>query len=88
MDDCKSVKNHPLEACGDNCVYFDKTPDFEVQNHGSIFILTPCTEAADQWVNDHIPEDAPMWGPNGIAVEHRYIADIVAGIQNDGLTVI
>ena len=60
--------------------------DFCVQNHGSIFLLIPNTEAAKEWINAHIPEDAPTIGPN-IAVEHRYIGDIVDGIVKDGLTV-
>jgi hypothetical protein len=63
-------------------------PDFVVQNHGSIFILHAYSEAAREWVSEHIPEDALTWGRNGTVVEHRYIADIVDGIRNDGLTVI
>jgi hypothetical protein len=33
------------------------TPDFLVQNHGSIFLLQPLTPAANSWVNEHLPED-------------------------------
>lgn len=62
-------------------------PDFTVQNHGSLFILYAHSNDATQWVADHIPDDAMLWGPNGIVVEHRYISDIVDGIQNDGLEV-
>jgi hypothetical protein len=36
-------------------------------------------------VAEHIPADAQTLG-KGIAVEHRYIADIVKGIAEDGLT--
>jgi len=61
--------------------------DFIVQNHGSIFILQALTAAAQEWVADHIPDDAQTWGANGIVVEHRYISDIVDGIQGDGLSV-
>lgn len=61
--------------------------DFRVQNEGTIFILYADTDAAKQWVADHIPEDAQTWGRNGIVVEHRYIGDIVAGIEGDGLSV-
>ena len=60
--------------------------DFYVENHGSVFLLRPVTPAADSWVNEHIPEDAQYFG-NAVVVEHRYIADIVQGIQNDGLAV-
>lgn len=60
--------------------------DFKVENHGSIFLLQPLSEAAQAWCAEHLPEDAQMMG-SAYAVEHRYIADIVAGIQNDGLEV-
>jgi hypothetical protein len=64
------------------------TPDFELQNHGSIFLLIPQTPSARVWIDDHIGKD------NGyqphypiVVIEHRYIADIVTGIQDDGLAV-
>jgi hypothetical protein len=62
-------------------------PDFHVRNEGSIFILSANTEAARGWVEDHIPEDAQRRGRFGVVVEHRFIADIVAGAQADGLSV-
>lgn len=60
--------------------------DFTVQNHGSIFILTPHTPEAEAWVEEHIPDDAQLWG-NGIVVEHRFIDNIVEGARADGLEV-
>lgn len=61
--------------------------DLTVDNHGSIFILTPVSDAGREWIGEHIPDDAMTWGPEGIVVEHRYIGDIVAGAQADGLEV-
>lgn len=61
-------------------------PDFEVQNEGSIFLLRPKSPAAEEWLWENIPSDAQCWG-NAVVVEHRYIADIVEGIQADGLVV-
>lgn len=61
-------------------------PDFVVENHGSIFLLTPLTPSANSWVEEHLPEDRMTFG-GSIVVEHRYISDIVHGIQNDGLAV-
>jgi hypothetical protein len=63
-------------------------PDFIVENHGSIFLLNPQTPAATFWVEGYIGQDngfQPYWPT--VAVEHRYIADIVACIQADGLAV-
>jgi hypothetical protein len=63
-------------------------PDFLVENHGSIFLLKPLTPTATSWVEEHIGQDNEYqpYFPT-VVVEHRYIADIVAGIQNDGLAV-
>lgn len=62
--------------------------DFEVQNHGTIFLLCPLTDSAIAWVDEHIGQDngyQPYWPT--VVIEHRYIADLVAGIQRDGLAV-
>ena len=62
--------------------------DFVVENHGSIFLLKPLTPSAISWIEDHIGQEngyQPYFP--AVLVEHRYIADIVAGIQNDGLAV-
>lgn len=61
--------------------------DFRVTGSGTIYILWANSEAAQEWVEQHLPEDRLLWGRNGTAVEHRYISDIVDGIVNDGLSV-
>lgn len=61
--------------------------DFEVSNHGTIFIFTPLTPAAHDWVAEFLPEDAQRWA-GGVAIEHRYISDVVIGAQRDGLSVV
>lgn len=61
--------------------------DFELENHGSLFLLRPLNSVATQWVQDHLPVDDPetqYWG-EGIVIEPRYAAAIVAGIIGDGL---
>jgi hypothetical protein len=60
--------------------------DLKVENHGSIFLLRSMTEIGRDWLTEHIPDDATTWG-GAIVVEHRFIADIVAGAQADGLNV-
>ena len=60
--------------------------DFEVSSHGTIFIFTPLTPAARNWVADFLPEDAQQWA-GGAVIEHRYISDVVIGAQRDGLMV-
>jgi len=60
--------------------------DFDIQNHGAIAILTPCTEYAHDWVDEHLPDDAMRWG-GGVVIEPRYLGDIIDGIEADGLSV-
>ena len=61
-------------------------PDFIVENHGSIFLLSPQTISARLWIADHVQKDSGLqpFFP-AIAVEHQYIQSIIEGIQNDGL---
>ena len=61
--------------------------DVRVDNHGSIFIVTPCSPAGSEWVDDNLPTEAQRWGANGVVVEHRYITPIVEGMLSDGLAV-
>lgn len=64
--------------------------DLLVDNHGSIFLLRPLSQAGADWVKDHLPDDVMRWGYGpmaGVVVEHRYIGAIVDGAQADGLTV-
>lgn len=60
--------------------------DFTVENHFTIYMLTPRTPAAQQWADANLLGDVTVFG-GSIAVEHRYISDIVEGIRDYGLTV-
>jgi hypothetical protein len=63
-------------------------PDISIENHGSIFLVRPITPAANAWIEEHIGHDNGFqpYYPT-VVVEYRYIADIVAGLQNDGLVI-
>jgi len=52
----------------------------------TVYLLHPLTNAAYEWVAEHLPEDAQRLG-DAIAVEHCYIGDIVDGARNDGLAI-
>ena len=60
--------------------------DLIFENHGTIWLMTPNTDAGKDWVNEHIPEDAMKHG-NAIVIEHRYVWDIINGALADGLIV-
>ena len=58
--------------------------DFSVENHITIVMLRPLSDAARNWVEENLPEDTQRFG-NAVVVEHRFAADILRGIVNDGL---
>jgi hypothetical protein len=61
--------------------------DFRLENHGSLFLLLPLTQAAKNWMGEHLPMDNPetqFWG-DAIVIEPRYVTSIVDGILGDGL---
>lgn len=60
--------------------------DFRVSGGGTVYLLLPVTAAAKAWVAEHIPDDAQYLG-YAVAIEHRYVMDIIQGIREDGLTV-
>ena len=60
--------------------------DFSVENHGSIFLVHPLTDAAREWISENVAPDSQFWG-RALAVEHRFIGDLVRGARADGLVI-
>ena len=60
--------------------------DFQVINHGSLYLLIPHTPRAKQWVRDNLPQDHMKYDDASV-IEHRYIGDIIDGIQADDLDI-
>jgi hypothetical protein len=61
-------------------------PDLLVSGGGTVYLLHPTSRRGRRWIADHIRDDAQCLG-SAVAVEHRYIADIVTGAIADGLRV-
>lgn len=60
--------------------------DVDLESHGSISLMTPTSDAARAWMDEHIPEDA-LWHGTSLAVEPRYAPAIVQGMIADGFAV-
>lgn len=60
--------------------------DAVVEGHGTLYTVRPLTDAAKQWIDENVSSDG-MWFGNALCVEHRYVADIVAGMEDAGLIV-
>lgn len=63
-----------------------KPADFRVTNHFSLFTVEPLTDAARTWLAEHVSGEATYYGP-ALIVEWRYLADLMRGADEDGLTV-
>ena len=64
-------------------------PDFTILVDGSIFLLTPLSESARDWIEQNIGKDNGFqpWWPT-VVIEHRYVADILEGIRSDGMVIV
>ncbi|HEY6443974.1 MAG TPA: hypothetical protein VIY66_11615 [Candidatus Acidoferrales bacterium] len=62
--------------------------DFLVEGGGTVYLLRPLSDAGRAWIEEYIGQGngyQPYWPT--VVVEAPYIADIVRGIQRDGLAV-
>jgi hypothetical protein len=53
---------------------------------GSLFLVHPLSDAARQWIEENVQEDA-QWFGRYLVVEHRYIRNLVTGMLEAGLEV-
>lgn len=60
-------------------------PDFEVQHEGTIVLLHPLTDTGAKWISEHTDPDNRQFFGQALVVEHRYISDLLMGIEADGL---
>lgn len=59
--------------------------DFTVMNYGSLVMVTPLSDAAQEWIAENVDQEGWQWFGGGLAVEHRYADDLIDGMLNDGL---
>jgi hypothetical protein len=61
--------------------------DFSIiSDGGGVVLVLPRNAEARAWIAEHIDADATKLG-DAVAVEMRYLADLVAGIQADGFSI-
>jgi hypothetical protein len=57
--------------------------DFQFENHGSIILCTPQNEGAKEHLIENLGDEA-QWLGDSVAVEPRYILDLVEGLRSNG----
>lgn len=60
--------------------------DIVVEDHGSICLVRPITVTGQDWTDGNIDPEAQVFG-GAVVVEPRYLADLVAGMQDYGLRI-
>ena len=60
--------------------------DVYITGGETLYLFMLQTPAALEWVDEHVSDDHQMFG-NGLAVEHRFVADLAAGMEADGLLI-
>jgi hypothetical protein len=61
------------------------TADIQVENHGTILLFRPQTDAAREWLTAHVDSEA-QWFGGALVVEPRYAADLAQGLEDEGFT--
>jgi hypothetical protein len=64
-----------------------KQVDVLVTNEGTIWMFTPLTDEAKEWVKENVPTESWQWMGNSFCCEHRYAPDLVEGMRGAGLVV-
>jgi len=59
-------------------------PDVLVQNEGTVFLFCPLTFQAREWIDQHVPSDAVLFG-HALVVEHRSAWGLALGMKDAGL---
>lgn len=59
--------------------------DVEVEREGGLFMFQPRTDAAREWIEEHVAD--PLWFAGALVVEHGVAADLAAGMSGAGLEV-
>lgn len=63
--------------------------DFRVYyvDGATVGLLLPFSPEAKDWIRENVDVTEAQWHGDCLVVEHRYLPDIVQGIQDDGLSV-
>lgn len=60
--------------------------DFLVNHQASIALLTPRTDEAQDWLEEHLTGEV-SWSGGAVVVEARYLEPLLDGIAGDGFSV-
>lgn len=59
--------------------------DVRFENHGTIGIIQPLTNAGRDWIDENVETESWQWIAGGLACEPRMMDDIAQGMADAGL---
>jgi hypothetical protein len=62
------------------------THDVSVTGDGTVFLFHIHSDAAREFVAEHVSEDRQLFG-GAVAVEHRFASNLIHGMRDAGLVV-
>jgi len=61
--------------------------DVTIEDHGSVVMVRPVSDAAKSWVKEHVQLESWQWLGGAFACDHRMVMDLVDGMVEAGLEV-
>jgi hypothetical protein len=61
--------------------------DLRFENHFSLFLIRPCSEIGQQWLDANVGDENTLTFGNAVVCEPRYVEAILQGAIDAGLEV-
>lgn len=61
--------------------------DIRVENHGTIMLVIPESDAAREWIDENVHTEGWQWIGPALAIEPRYLPELLQGASDDGLQI-
>jgi hypothetical protein len=62
----------------------DTNADFRIENQGTVWMFTPLTDTAREFINDSVQTESFMWLGNSLCIDHRPARDFAGYLIGEG----
>jgi hypothetical protein len=84
MDACQTSGSSPQESESNQS---SPVVDLRFENHFSLFLIRPCSEIGQQWLDENVGNESTLTFGNAVVCEPRYVESILLGAIVAGLGV-
>ena len=81
MDACQTSGSSPQTESSQS----SPAVDLRFENHFSLFLIRPCSETGQQWLDENVGNEETLTFGNAVVCEPRYVEAILQGATADGL---